>query len=54
MTSTLLLAAAAITQQTHNQYEPPNGAGAAQKLRAQFMGDWDVFKTLFPLNGSRS
>jgi len=51
MTATLLLAAAALAQQTHNQYEPPNGAGAGQKLLAQFMGDWDVVKTFFPMNG---
>jgi hypothetical protein len=41
----------AITQQTHNEYEPPNGAGAGQKLLAQFVGDWDVVKTFFPANG---
>ena len=35
----LLIAAAALAQQTHNQYEPPNGPGAGQKLLAQFVGD---------------
>jgi hypothetical protein len=51
--ATLLFAAAtaAFAQQTHNQYEPPNGPGAGQKLLAQFAGDWDVVKTFFPMNG---
>jgi hypothetical protein len=40
-----------MAQQTHNEYEPPNGAGAGQKLLAQFVGDWDVVKTFFPANG---
>lgn len=49
---TLLFAAAVVVaQQTHNQYEPPNTAGAGQKLLAQFAGDWDVVKTFFPANG---
>jgi hypothetical protein len=39
ITATLLIAAAAAAQQTHNQYEPPNAAGAGQKLLAQFVGD---------------
>jgi hypothetical protein len=43
--------AAAVAQQTHNEYEPPNVAGAGQKLLAQFTGDWDVVKTFFPANG---
>ncbi len=47
----LFLASAALAQQTHNQYEPPSGAGAGQKLLAQFVGDWDVVKTFFPANG---
>ncbi len=47
----LLIAAAAAAQQTHNQYEPPNAAGAGQKLLAQFAGEWDVVKTFFPMNG---
>ncbi|MGA2375891.1 MAG: DUF1579 family protein [Candidatus Sulfotelmatobacter sp.] len=51
ITATLLFAAAAIAQQTHNQYEPPNAVGAGQKLLAQFAGDWDVVKTFFPTNG---
>jgi hypothetical protein len=51
ITATLLIATAAVAQQTHNQYEPPNVAGAGQKLLAQFVGDWDVVKTFFPMNG---
>jgi hypothetical protein len=47
----LLIAAAALAQQTHNQYEPPNGPGAGQKLLAQFVGDWDLVKSFFPMNG---
>jgi hypothetical protein len=50
-TAILLFSAAAFGQQTHNQYEPPNGPGAGQKLLAQFVGDWDVVKTFFPANG---
>jgi hypothetical protein len=46
-----LMATAAAGQQTHNQYEPPNGPGAGQKLLAQFVGDWDVVKSFFPQNG---
>ena len=49
--ATLLTTAAAVAQQTHNQYEPPNAPGAGQKLLAQFAGDWDVVKTFFPRNG---
>jgi Protein of unknown function (DUF1579) len=49
--ATLLIATAAVAQQTHNQYEPPNPAGAGQKLLAQFAGDWDLVKTFFPANG---
>jgi hypothetical protein len=47
----LLIATALLAQQTHNQYEPPNGPGAGQKLLTQFAGDWDVVKTFFPMNG---
>jgi hypothetical protein len=47
----LITAAAAVVQQTHNQYEPPNTAGAGQKPLAQFAGEWDVVKTFFPMNG---
>jgi Protein of unknown function (DUF1579) len=52
--ATLLIASAtaAVAQQTHNQYEPPNAPGAGQKLLAQFVGDWDVVKTFFPQNGT--
>jgi len=50
-TAILLFSVAAFGQQTHNQYEPPNGPGAGQKLLAQFAGDWDVVKTFFPMNG---
>jgi hypothetical protein len=46
-----ITATAAVAQQTHNQYEPPNAAGAGQKLLAQFAGDWDLVKTFFPMNG---
>jgi Protein of unknown function (DUF1579) len=49
--ATLLVAAAADAQQTHKEYEPPNAAGAGQKLLAEFTGDWDVVKTFFPANG---
>ena len=49
--ATLLMATAAVAQQTHNQYEPQNAAGAGQRLLAQFAGDWDVVKTFFPMNG---
>jgi hypothetical protein len=51
ITATLLITAAAAAQQTHNEYEPPNTAGAGQKLLAQFTGDWDVVKSFFPANG---
>jgi len=47
----LLVAGAAVGQQTHNQYEPANAAGAGQKLLARFEGEWDVVKTFFPING---
>jgi hypothetical protein len=49
--ATLFIAATALAQQTHNEYEPATSAGAGQKLFAQFVGDWDVTKTFFPLNG---
>ena len=49
--ATLLIASAAVAQQTQNQYEAPNTAGAGQKLLAQFTGDWDVVKTFFPRDG---
>jgi len=51
ITATLLLATAAVAQQTHNQYEPPNAPGDGQRLLVQFTGDWDVVKTFFPMNG---
>src|SRR5215510_16391981 len=51
ITATLLIAAAVVAQQTHNEYEPPNAAAGGQKLLAQFTGDWDVVKTFFPANG---
>ena len=51
ITATLLVAAAAVAQQTHNQYEPPNAPSAGQKLLAQFAGNWDLVKTFFPMNG---
>ncbi len=48
---TLLAATVVAAQQTHNQYEPPNAPGAGQKLLSQFVGDWDLVKTFFPMNG---
>jgi len=51
ITVTLLLATAAAAQQTQRQYEPPNAAGAGQRLLSQFTGDWDLVKTFFPANG---
>jgi Protein of unknown function (DUF1579) len=51
ISATLLIAAAAVAQQTHSQYEPANAPGAGQKLLAQFVGDWDVVKTFFPRDG---
>jgi hypothetical protein len=50
ITAILLVASAAVAQQTHNQYEPPNAPGAGQRLLGQFTGDWDVVKTFFPSN----
>ena len=47
----LLATSAAVGQQTQNQYEPANAAGAGQKLLARFVGEWDVVKTFFPMNG---
>ncbi len=47
----LLFAGVAMAQETHNQYEPPNAAGAGQRLLAQFAGDWEVVKTFFPAKG---
>lgn len=49
--ATLLLGVGVIAQETHKDYEPPNGAGAGQKLLAQLTGEWDVVKTFFPANG---
>jgi hypothetical protein len=51
ISATLLISAVVAAQQTHNEYEPPNAAGAGQKLLAQFTGDWDVVKTFFAANG---
>jgi len=50
-TTAILITAAALAQQTHEQYEPANAAGAGQKLLARFAGDWDVVKSFFPPNG---
>ena len=47
----LLITAAMVAQQTHNQYEPPNATGADQRLLAQFTGDWDLVESFFPMNG---
>jgi hypothetical protein len=49
--ATAFIAAAAVAQQTHNQYEPKSGPGAGQKLLAQFSGDWDVVNTFYPAQG---
>jgi hypothetical protein len=49
--ATLLIATGVVAQQTHKEYEPPNAAGAGQKLLSQFAGDWDVIKSFFPANG---
>jgi hypothetical protein len=55
---TLLLTAVAFghsmayAQQTHNQYEPSNTPGAGQALLRQFVGEWNVVKTFFPVNKS--
>jgi hypothetical protein len=51
ITAMLLIATAALAQQTHKEYEPPNAPGAGQRLLAQFAGDWDVVKSFFPRNG---
>jgi hypothetical protein len=51
LVATTLIATAALAQQTHNQYEPPNAPGDGQKLLAQFVGDWDVVKTFYPQTG---
>jgi hypothetical protein len=51
ITAALLIATAALAQQTHNQYEPSTAPGAGQRLLAQFVGDWNVVKTFFPMNG---
>ena len=42
ITALLLVAVAALSQQTQNQYEPRNAAGAGERLLAQFTGDWDA------------
>jgi hypothetical protein len=51
MFAALLIASATVAQQTHNQYEPQNAPGAGQRLLARFVGNWDVVKTFFPMNG---
>ena len=51
ISTALLIATAAVAQQTHNQYEPPNTPGAGQELLSRFAGDWDVVKTFFPKDG---
>ncbi|MDQ6759115.1 MAG: DUF1579 domain-containing protein [Acidobacteriota bacterium] len=51
ITALLLIAACRAEQQTQDQYEPRNMAGAGQKLLAQFKGDWEVVKSFFPMNG---
>jgi hypothetical protein len=49
--ATVLIVTAAVAQQTHNEYEPPNAPGDGQRLLAQFTGDWDVVMTFFPMTG---
>src|SRR5580693_4586433 len=51
ITAILLISLAAVAQQTPKQYDPPNAPGEGQKLLAQFVGEWDVVKTFFPMNG---
>lgn len=51
ITAALLVATAALAQQSQNQYEPPTATGAGQRLLAEFTGDWEVVKTFFPKNG---
>lgn len=48
----LVYTGAALAQQTHNEYEPPNAPGSGQKLLAEFTGNWDVVKTFFPATGT--
>jgi hypothetical protein len=48
----LLVTAPLVGQRTQEQYEPPNAAGAGQKLLAQFAGDWDVVRTFVPATGA--
>jgi hypothetical protein len=48
----LVTATGAVGQQTHRQYEPPNGPGAGQKLLAKFAGTWSVLDTFYPAHGN--
>ena len=34
-----------------SSYEPRSKPGAGQKFLEKFVGDWDVVKTFFPMNG---
>ncbi len=47
----LLMAATAVAQKNHNQYEPANAPGAGQKLLAKFVGNWSVVNTFYPGHG---
>jgi hypothetical protein len=51
--ATLLIPTAAVAQETHKQYEPPNTPGDGQKLLSRFAGNWDVVKTFFPKDGKQ-
>jgi hypothetical protein len=48
----LLVASAALPQQTQEQYEPTTPPGAGQRLLAQFVGQWDVVRTFVPSSGA--
>jgi hypothetical protein len=45
---TLLTATAAVAQQTHSQYEPPNAPGAGQKLLRRICGRLGRRQDVFP------
>ncbi|MGH9525544.1 MAG: DUF1579 family protein [Terriglobales bacterium] len=47
----MLTVSLAVAQQSHNQYEPSNGAGAGQALLAKFVGHWDVVNTFYVRRG---
>ena len=51
ITALFVVTTVAFPQRTHDQYEPPNAAGAGQRLLGQFAGDWDVVKSFVPASG---